>query len=95
MRYDSVLARWRVQRIGNVTTDAVQTLTNKTLSNPDGTKAAPSYSFASETNTGLYWRTAGLLTASIGGANYFDWYANFGTPQARIGSGGSLVIASG
>lgn len=61
----------------------------------NGTKSLPAYSFTSEASTGVYWRTAGLISFSVSGANDFDFFINSGTPLARVASGGAFVIASG
>lgn len=55
-----------------------QTLSTTTLTStlpergPDGTAAAPSYSFTSETNTGMYRSAAGTLSFSTLGASRLD-----------------------
>ena len=41
---------------------------------PDGTAAAPSISFSSDTNTGLFWRSADILSFATGGTE--RWVIN-------------------
>jgi hypothetical protein len=42
---------------GDVTLTGTQTLTNKTITSPNGIASAPSYSFANSTNSGLWYAT--------------------------------------
>jgi hypothetical protein len=84
--------------VGRASTD---TLTNKTLSSAtlsgtttgtgtligaDGSVSAPFYSFSSETNTGLYRRTASTLGISAAGTEGID-IQNLGSGLVNIGFG--------
>jgi hypothetical protein len=84
--------------VGRASTD---TLTNKTLSSAtlsgtttgtgtligaDGSASAPFYSFSSETNTGLYRRTASTLGIAAAGTEGID-IQNLGSGLVNIGFG--------
>lgn len=62
---------------------------------PNGTVAAPSYSFASNTGTGLYRNAASDLAVAIAGVKVADFLATGVTIQNQTGVGLTITAASG
>lgn len=61
--------------------------------NSDGTAAVPSYSFTSDTNTGMYWVSADKLGLVAGGNVIAKAELNAGVAQMLFGSGSSTAPA--
>jgi hypothetical protein len=60
----------------------------------DGTAGAPSFTFVSDQDTGLFWRANNFLSVAVGGVNKFEYGTSFMMASDRLLSWGSTTDVS-